>query len=170
MACSSESTEGFCGAAKWDCPADNMNTARTCSTFPPEGKCVGLTKYPNVTISEFGSIQGADAMAKEIHERGPISCGIDAGPILNYTGGVVSMAGDGIDHVISVVGWGSEGGSEYWIVRNSWGEYWGEMGYVRVKFGTLHVEDQCAWATLADYTAPEKNNQVHCFEGGANCQ
>jgi cathepsin X len=168
MACSSESTEGFCSAAKWDCPADNMNTARTCSTFPPEGKCVGLTKYPNVTISEFGSIQGADAMAKEIHERGPISCGIDAGPILNYTGGVVSMAGDGIDHVISVVGWGSEGGSEYWIVRNSWGEFWGEMGYVRVAKGNnaLHLEEQCAWAVVDTFT----EHNYPCYEGGDNCQ
>ena len=44
------------------------------------------------------------------------------------------------------------------------------MGYVRVKFGSLKVEEQCAWATLKDYTAPEKNNQVHCYEGGENCQ
>jgi hypothetical protein len=49
MACSSESTEGLCTAGKWDCSAENV--ARTCSTFPPEGKCVGLSSYPNVTIS-----------------------------------------------------------------------------------------------------------------------
>ena len=52
----------------------------------------------------------------------------------------------------------------------SWGEYWGEMGYIRVKFGTLHVEDQCAWATVKSFTAPEMSNQVHCYEGGENCQ
>lgn len=28
---------------------------------------------------------------------------------------------------------------------------------------------QCAFAVLKDYTAPEKNNQVHCYEGGSNC-
>ena len=39
------------------------------------------------------------------------------------------------------------------------------MGYVRVAFGALMVEEQCAWATVKDYTAPEKDNQVHCFEG-----
>jgi len=165
MACSSESQEGFCGAAKWDCNA--MNVARTCSTFPPQGKCSGLDHYPNVTISEYGSISGDDAMQKEIMARGPISCGIDAGPILEYTGGVYKGAGQGVDHVISVVGWGKDAasGESFWIVRNSWGEFWGEMGYIRVAFGSLLINQQCSWAVVDTYT--EKN--FPCYEGGENC-
>jgi cathepsin X len=164
MACSSESKEGLCAGGNWECTPENI--ARTCSTFPPQGHCQGLSKYPNVTISEFGSISGADAMQKEIHERGPIACGIDAGPILNYTGGIYKGEGEGVDHVISVTGWGSspEGGS-YWWVRNSWGEYWGEMGYIRVAFGSLMVEEQCSWAAVQSYT--EQN--FPCYEGGDNC-
>ena len=48
--------------------------------------------YPNATITDYGSISGADAMMKEIFHRGPISCGIDANPLLNYeTGGETSI-------------------------------------------------------------------------------
>jgi cathepsin X len=172
MACSSESTEGFCGAAKWDCPANNMNTARTCSTFSPNGHCAGLSHYPNVTISDYGSIRGAESMQKEIFNRGPISCGIDAQPILNYQGGIYKGGGAGTDHVISVVGWGQGPNSgifnkpeKYWIVRNSWGEFWGEMGYIRVAFGSLSLESGCSWAVVDKFT----ETNFPCFEGGENC-
>lgn len=174
LACSSESKEGLCKAGNWECNA--MNTARSCSTFPPEGTCQGLSHYPNATIADFGNIQGADAMAKEIYSRGPIACGIDASGMLDYTDGVTSKRGEGVDHVISVVGWGqqtaAEGGKQYWIVRNSWGEAWGQMGYVYVEKGNnaLLLESGCSWATLADYTAEEKQNQYHCFEDASNCK
>jgi cathepsin X len=168
VACSSESTEGFCGHVDTKCSA--MNIARTCSTFTANGgKCVGLNKYPNATISEFGQVSGADNMAKEIFARGPIACGIDAAPILDYQGGIVSTPGQGIDHVISVVGWGMDApsGKQYWIVRNSWGEFWGEMGYVYVEKGNdaLMLEEQCAWAVPEAFTTAN----FPCFEDGSNC-
>lgn len=167
MACSSESDEGFCGHADWSC--NTMNVARTCSTFSSNGgKCVGITKYPNATVTDYGSISGAEDMATEIYNRGPISCGIDAAPILDYKGGVSSLRGDGVDHVVSVVGWGTEGSKQYWIVRNSWGEYWGEMGYIRVEKGNnaLHLEDECAFAVPGAFT----DVNFPCNEGGENCE
>merc|ERR1719480_140950 len=102
----------------------------------------------------------------EIFNRGPIACGVDANPILNYEGGILTDDGSGIDHVVSVVGWGQDAEKGmYWIVRNSWGEYWGEMGYFRVQKGKLFLEDQCSWAVPGDFTAPEFNNQKACHEG-----
>jgi len=140
MACSKESKEGMCGSGDWTCNA--LNTARTCGTFGEE--CVGLTHYPNATIAEYGSIHGADAMQKEIYSRGPIACTIAADDIRNYEDGIAT-GGGWTDHVVSVVGWGTDAQEGlYWMVRNSWGEYWGEGGYVRVKSGALSLEESCA--------------------------
>jgi len=167
LACSDDSSEGFCGHLNLEC---KNGVARTCSTFTESGgSCQELSSYPNATISEYGEVNGADNMKKEIYARGPISCGIDAAPILNYTTGIASERGQYVDHVVSVTGWGEENGVEYWWVRNSWGEYWGEMGYIRVALGhnTLHLEEQCAWAVPDSFTTVE--NQVHCYEGGENC-
>lgn len=170
MACSSESKEGFCAARGTDWTCTPTNIARTCSTFTSSGGfCSELKYYPNATISEYGTISGADAMQKEIYARGPISCGIDAAPTLQYTTGIATDKGEEVDHVVSVVGWGTENGQQYWIVRNSWGEYWGEFGYIRVAFGALKLEEECTWATVKDFTSPENANQVHCFEDGSNC-
>lgn len=167
LACSSESREGFCRSVDTTCKP--INVARTCSTFGVD--CVALDHYPNATISDYGSISGKNAMMKEIYNRGPISCGIDANPILKYTTGIAKGWSFLQDHVVSVVGWGTDSTEGlYWIVRNSWGEYWGEQGYVYVKSGALALQQGCSWAVPADFSAPEKDNDIHCYEGGENCQ
>ena len=40
-------------------------------------------------------------------------------------------------HIVKIVGWTSRmDGDEEWIVENSWGEDWGENGYIRVLGGS----------------------------------
>jgi len=168
VACSSESTEGFCSDYNSIC---TDGVARTCSTFTESGgECVNLSISPNATVAEYGRVVGANDMAKEIYARGPITCGIDATKILNYTGGISNLKGSEIDHAISITGWGydSVNHREYWIVRNSWGEYWGEMGYIRVEKGNnaLMLEKECSWGVPGRFTT----QNFPCYEGGENCK
>jgi C1A family cysteine protease len=51
-----------------------------------------------------------------------------------YTGGVLDSkkCGTNLDHAVAAVGYGTEGGQEYYIVRNSWSASWGDAGYIKI--------------------------------------
>jgi cathepsin X len=91
-------------------------------------------------------------MKAAIYANGPIGCGMDVTNefYTQYTGGVYSqfVLFPQINHEVSVVGWGTTPeNEEYWIVRNSWGTYWGEWGFFRIKMysDNLGIETDCDW-------------------------
>jgi len=53
----------------------------------------------------------------------------------SYKSGIFNSTACGTrkDHATDVVGWGSSAGTDYWIMRNSWGTSWGEKGYMRLE-------------------------------------
>lgn len=129
-----------------------INVCRTCS---PTAGCSAVTNYTKYYVSEYSSISGEQAMMAEIFARGPISCGVDASPIETYKGGIFydHTGADEINHIISIVGWGEGVDANgkplpYWVIRNSWGTYWGEQGFMRLVRGVdnLGIEEQCGWA------------------------
>lgn len=50
------------------------------------------------------------------------------------------------NHAVALVGWGEQNGKGYWILRNSWGTEWGELGYMRIAHTAAKVS--CATAYL----------------------
>lgn len=167
LACSAESTLGFCPYIDSTCSAEN-----TCRTCTPEGVCSELDFFPNATVAEFGGYRFAvDAVKAEIFARGPVCAGVAGEALHDYHGGIYdnATASTNTTHAVSLVGWGTEENTtrQYWIVRNSWGSYAGENGYFRILMGSnmLGIESHVVWATPGMYT--EVN--YPCNEDGSNC-
>ncbi|KAL9239186.1 hypothetical protein vseg_013529 [Gypsophila vaccaria] len=85
----------------------------------------------------------------------PISVAIDAGSqdFQFYSEGVFTgECGTELNHGVAVVGYGATAdGTKYWIVRNSWGEGWGEKGYIRMERDIAAKEGLCGIAMEASY-------------------
>jgi len=152
--------------------AQRMNEIK-CDTFGGMGgKCTEIDMFPNATVAEYGSIDDGDVhkIMAEIYARGPVAAVINAEPIVDYSGGVFKdkSASKETNHIVSIVGWDRTSKKHpHWIIRNSWGQYWGEMGYVRVKMGhnILGIESEIAWATPGSWTT----SNFPCSEDGKNC-
>ena len=166
-----------------------LNFAYSIYFFCRGGQCVEIDVFPNATVAEYGLIATEDdndpdydlvkAIKSEIFARGPVAATINAEPIVEYQGGVFTddSHSQSTNHIVSIVGWGQFSDSDsntgddekktYWIIRNSWGQYWGEMGYVRVEAGKniLGIEGEVAWATPGAFTV----HNFPCHEDGKNC-
>ena len=115
------------------------------------------SNYNIYTIGEYGRVPfDQEAIKNEIYANGPVACSINANPIVNLTKNYGVFGSDDPadhDHTISIVGWGEEDDSTpYWILRNSWGEYWADEGFAKIFRGnnTIRIEEYCIYAKPLD--------------------
>eukprot|EP00913_Durusdinium_trenchii_P011620 g10914.t1 len=100
----------------------------SCTVGIPRGSVTG---YVDVEADDEEALM--DAVAQQ-----PVSVAIEADKraFQNYKSGVLSkVCGTSLDHGVLVVGYGTEWGRPYWLVKNSWGSFWGEDGYVKLERG-----------------------------------
>lgn len=105
-----------------------------------------ITGYEDVPANSEEALQ--QAVSKQ-----PVSVAVDATNFQLYSGGVLSdNCGTQLNHGVLAVGYGTtEDGKDYWLVKNSWGEDWGEKGYLRILRGSGTEGGLCGIAMNASY-------------------
>lgn len=118
-----------------------------------------------VTIDGYESVPTYDELAlKKAVANQPVSVAIEAGgkEFQLYESGIFTgSCGTTIDHGVAAVGYGTENGIDYWIVKNSWGTGWGEAGYVRIERNIAgDTAGKCGIAILSFYPIKRGQNPI----------
>ena len=129
--------------------SDYPYTARdgTCKASASKGK-VDVKTIATVTPKSVAQLKAAIA-------TGPTSVTVEADTTVfqMYTGGVLNSTacGTNLDHAITAVGYGTEAGQDYYLVRNSWGASWGDKGYIKIAavpgMGICGIQQTSVWPT-----------------------
>ena len=127
--------------------------------------CDKATVSENIEAGNVSAITGwqmvamgaeyEDLMALALVKNGPLSMSFNANGMDYYVHGIVGCSDVDyceagaiqdhmpcdptyLDHAVLAVGYGVQDGLEYWVIKNSWGEAWGEDGYYRMVKGVNH--------------------------------
>jgi C1A family cysteine protease len=104
-----------------------------------------ITGWKNVTPMSSNALKNAVL-------EGPVSIAVDASSTAFqfYASGVVttSTCGTKLDHGILAVGYGTEDGNDFFLVKNQWDTKWGDNGYIKIGAGDSNI---CGILTAPSY-------------------
>lgn len=123
---------------------------------------MNCTDVPGSEVETFYDVPPADekSLLAAIASQ-PISVAIQADQFAFqfYKGGVLTddSCGDNLDHGVLAVGYGSDldTNEPYFLVKNSWGETWGEEGYIRLSRNSKGENGMCGILKMASYPVVE---------------
>lgn len=117
---------GQCTDASYPYTSGVSKTGGTCQ------KCSAVAH-----ISSCSDVKPNDQISlKAAVAQQPVAVAIEADTryFQSYSGGVLTSTscGTNLDHGVLIVGYGTENGQDYWLVKNSWSTTWGDKGYIKI--------------------------------------
>ena len=123
-------------------------------------KCIGLIHVDKC----YNVPQNNELALKAAVSLQPVSIAIEADkPAFQfYSHGVFNgTCGTNLDHGVLLIGYGSENGQDYWLVKNSWGDTWGDQGYIKIaRTEMTNSRGQCGIAMTPSYPIVRKQSEM----------
>jgi len=133
---------------------NGMETESEYPYKPIDGTCNYTKSKVKASFSSYKDVPGGESGLKAaVSKIGPISVAIDASraDFQFYKEGIYynpNCSQTLLDHGVLVVGYGTSNETDYWIVKNSWGESWGNKGYIWM---ARNQNNSCGIATKPSY-------------------
>lgn len=134
-------------------------TTPTCPTTCDSGSSFGKSFADDVHkfASAYAIASEEAQIMAEIQAHGPITAGFNVyEDWVGYKSGVYQVAGGEElgGHAVAILGWGTEDGKKYWLVRNSFGKAWGDSGYFKIRrfVGSCGIEQNLVAGLYAEET------------------
>jgi len=99
-----------------------------------------------------------DSIKQAIMDYGPVAACVWAGDdFINYKSGIFNVHNSGSGgHAVAIVGWDDTKGEDgVWIIKNSWGEAWGEDGYMRIEYGCSGIGRAASYVNYKSEDFPD---------------
>lgn len=133
--------EHHVNGTRMPCTGDDNGTPK-CMRTCEKGYPVPYKKDKHFGKESYSVSSEPEQIQREIMKNGPVEGAFTVySDLLQYKSGVYQhVEGEALGgHAIKILGWGTENGSPYWLIANSWNSDWGDNGFFKI----LRGEDHC---------------------------
>jgi len=118
-------------------------------------QCKHASVAKSARVASYNMVRNERDLLNAVTNVGTISIAYNANTQQHsyYRGGILDIpnCGNTPTHAVLLIGYGSDNGKDYWLLKNSWGTSWGEQGFFRIVRGQNQcgIADWCSYPTAA---------------------
>ncbi|XP_044464099.1 thiol protease aleurain-like [Mangifera indica] len=115
--------------------------------FSSENVGVQVVDCVNITLEAEDELKHAVASVRPVSVAFEVVNGFQSYESGVYSSNTCGSTPMDVNHAVLAIGYGVEDGVPFWLIKNSWGQSWGDNGYFKMELG----KNMCGVATCASY-------------------